>query len=131
MDHVHELRVYYEDTDFSGLVYHASYLRFLERGRTEWLRALGIHQSAAHATQSLAFVVRRMSLDFIKPAKMDDVLRVESGLDQLSGASLVLSQRILCVEKLLLVAEVKIAVIQGGVAKRLPEALRLALELVK
>ena len=103
MAHFHELRVYYEDTDFSGLVYHASYLRFLERGRTEWLRALGVSQSDTHATDALAFVVRQMRIDFIKPAKMDDILRVETGLGLLG------------------------AVVQNGVPKRLPSALREAL----
>ena len=127
MAHFHELRVYYEDTDFSGLVYHASYLRFLERGRIEWLRALGVNQSDTHTQEALAFVVRQMRIDFIKPAKMDDILRVETGLNMLSGASLTLNQRILWRETELLTAEVKIAVVQNGVPKRLPAALREAL----
>lgn len=128
MAHFHELRVYYEDTDFSGLVYHASYLRFLERGRTEWLRALGVNQSDTHATEALAFVVRQMHIDFIKPAKMDDILRVETRLSLLGGASLTLHQRILRQETELLTAEVKIAVVQNGVPKRLPLALRQTLQ---
>ncbi len=127
MAHFHELRVYYEDTDFSGLVYHASYLRFLERGRTEWLRALGVNQSDSHATVALAFVVRKMRIDFIKPAKMDDILRVETQLGLVGGASLTLIQRILREKTELLTAEVKIAVVQNGVPKRLPTALREAI----
>ena len=73
--HVLPVRVYYEDTDFSGIVYHASYLRFLERGRTDNLRLAGVTQSLLHAGEDrLAFVVSRMTIDFIKAAHMDDVL---------------------------------------------------------
>ena len=76
--HTFTLRVYYEDTDFSGVVYHASYVRFLERGRTEFLRDLGINQAdlfGGSAGLPLGFVVARMSLGFLKPARMDDLLR--------------------------------------------------------
>ena len=71
--HVHSLRVYYEDTDFSGFVYHAGYLRFLERGRTEFLRSLGITQSALRRDDGLVFVVSRLAIDYLRPAGMDDV----------------------------------------------------------
>lgn len=128
MPHIHELRVYYEDTDFSGLVYHASYLRFLERGRTEWLRALGVNQSDAHAAEALAFVVRHMEIDFARPAKMDDILQVETRLKELGGASLTLSQRILRGDTALIMADVKIAVVQNGAPKRLPLSLRAILQ---
>ena len=120
----HNIRVYYEDTDFSGLVYHASYLRFLERGRTEVLRALGIVQSQAHDSETLAFVVRHMVLDFTKPARMDDLIEVRTHIRDIAGASLVMQQSIWREDICLLTAEVKIAVIKGGKATRLPAELR-------
>jgi acyl-CoA thioester hydrolase len=89
------VRVYYEDTDFSGFVYHASYLRFLERGRTELLRALEVNQSNLHEQMNgLVFVVRRMVIDFIRPAKMDDVLTVLTCSKDIRGASMMLSQEV-------------------------------------
>ena len=121
----HELRVYYEDTDFSGLVYHASYLRFLERGRTEWLRALGLHQGELHAGAApVVFVVRRMTIDWLKPARMDDVVAVETRLAELRGATADLSQTILRGRELLVEARVVIACLAGGRPRRLPETLR-------
>ena len=95
--HSFALRVYYEDTDFSGVVYHASYLRFLERGRTEFLRALGINQAdlfGGDAGPPLGFAVTRMSIGFLKPARMDDLLRVETRRIKLGGASVQLDQAI-------------------------------------
>ncbi|WP_020173905.1 tol-pal system-associated acyl-CoA thioesterase [Methyloferula stellata] len=117
------LRVYYEDTDFSGSVYHASYLRFLERGRTELLRARGVDQSvlfAGEAGVASYFVVRAMSLDFLKPARMDDELIVETIIADLGGASIKMDQRILRKEDILLAAKVKIALVAEGRARRLP-----------
>lgn len=121
----HELRVYYEDTDFSGLVYHASYLRFLERGRTEWLRALGLHQGDIHAGAApYVFVVRRMTIDWLKPARMDDWLAVETRLAELRGASAELAQTIWRGPERLLAARVAIACVSSGRPRRLPEVLR-------
>ncbi len=120
------LRVYYEDTDFSGSVYHASYLRFLERGRTELLRAQGVDQSEMFAGASGAasyFVVRAMSLDFLKPARMDDELIVETLIADLGGASIRMDQRILRQQDVLLAAKVKIALVTEGRARRLPAGL--------
>ena len=114
------LRVYYEDTDFSGSVYHASYLRFLERGRTELLRARGVDQSALFAGAGSFFVVRAMSLDFLKPARMDDELIVETSVADLGGASLKMDQRILRRQEILLEAKVKIALVSEGRPLRLP-----------
>jgi len=121
-----QVRVYYEDTDFSGLVYHASYLRFLERGRTEFLRAKGVTQAKLFEDGS-AFVVRRMQLDYRAPAKMDDVLTVETRPLETKGASLVLAQRILRNEDCLLEAEVTVAFVKDGHAARMPEHLRALL----
>ena len=124
------VRVYYEDTDFSGVVYHASYLRFLERGRTEFLRARGIHQTAlfdAEAGAPLAFAVRKMSIDFLKPARMDEELMIETGLVKIGGASIEMVQRILRDQEPLVTAHVRIAVVGAGRAQRLPEAIRAKL----
>ena len=125
MKHSLHIRIYYEDTDFSGVVYHASYLRFLERGRTELLRDYGVHQAALHGDdQALAFAVRRMTIDWLKPAKMDDLVTVETRVAELRGASLVLHQSIVLEDRLLLTAEVLVALVQGGKPARLTQALR-------
>src|SRR5215468_3824196 len=87
------VRVYYEDTDFSGLVYHASYLRFMERGRSNYLRLLGADQRAlfeetAKEAPGFAFVVRSMQIEFVKSARMDDVLEVVTRYEEVKGASI-------------------------------------------
>ena len=86
-------RVYYEDTDFSGLVYHARYLHFLERGRTDYLRCLGVGQRELLNAdeEGLVFVVHRMEIDFKGPARMDDVLTIHTVTDKAGGAKMVLS----------------------------------------
>jgi acyl-CoA thioester hydrolase len=122
------VRVYYEDTDFSGVVYHASYLRFLERGRTELLRATGVDQSMLHADGSgLIFAVRKMTIEYLKPARMDDVLTVETRSTEIRGASLFLAQRVLRGEEVLVTAEVQVAALAGGRPVRIPEPLRSVL----
>lgn len=88
------IRVYWEDTDAGGVVYHANYVCFLERARTEWLRTLGISQQELRDREDMVFVVRDMQLDFHAPARLDDVLDVQSRLDHLGRASLVFAQRI-------------------------------------
>jgi acyl-CoA thioester hydrolase len=120
------IRVYYEDTDFSGLVYHASYLRFMERGRTELLRDLGLGQRELLQREGggLFFVVRAMTIDFRKPAQMDDSLTVETIVREVSGASFDLDQRILRGEEPLVSAQVKIAAVEGGRPRRLPAEVR-------
>jgi len=84
--HVFPVRVYYEDTDAGGVVYHANYLRFAERGRTEMLRGAGIDQIALLAQEGLAFIVRRCSVDFLKPARLDDALEVHTRVLAATGA---------------------------------------------
>jgi len=122
------LRIYYEDTDFSGAVYHASYLRFLERGRTEWLRELGFDQRTAfEATTRIAFVVRRLSIDYLRPARMDDVVSIETGLREARGASLVLAQGVRREEERLVEAQVTVAALAAGRPVRLPARIREAL----
>lgn len=121
--HRHTVRVYYEDTDFSGVVYHASYLRFLERGRTELLRAHGIGQGAIFAGQAgapFAFAVRSMALDFLKPARMDDLLTVETWVGEVGGASFAMGQRIRRDAELLLTAVLKVALVADGRPRRIP-----------
>ncbi|SIQ16776.1 (3S)-malyl-CoA thioesterase [Rhizobium sp. RU35A] len=119
-------RVYYEDTDFSGLVYHARYLHFLERGRTDYLRCLGCEQSALLALdeEGLVFVVHRMEIDFKAPARMDDILTILTRTEKAGGAKMVLQQEIRRGETLLIAARVVIAVInRHGRPRRLPESL--------
>ena len=126
--HRHSIRVYYEDTDFSGVVYHASYLRFMERGRTELLRDLGIHQQAIHSGDTdhkpFAFVVRGMNIEFLKAAKMDDMLVVETSAKEVKGASAILAQRVLRGDEVLVTADVRVAAIADGKAARLPAEVR-------
>jgi len=122
--HQHSVRIYYEDTDFSGNVYHAAYLKFFERGRTEWLRDLGVIHSEL-AKDGLAFAVRHMEIDFIKPARIDNLLTVETAFASLSGARVRLDQTILRGETILAAARVTVVTITDtGRATRLPETLR-------
>ena len=121
-------RVYYEDTDFSGLVYHARYLHFLERGRTDYLRCLGVEQSALIGIdeEGLVFVVHRMEIDFKAPARMDDVLEIRTTTTKAGGAKMVLEQEIRRDDQLLIAAKVVIAVVNRvGRPRRLPEGLAL------
>jgi acyl-CoA thioester hydrolase len=125
------IRIYYEDTDFSGVVYHASYLRFLERGRTETLRDRGIDQAALYGdggAGALSFAVRHMTIDWLKPARMDDVVSVETRIGAIKGASLTLHQRILRGEELLMTAEVLVALVADGKPARMPPYLRAKLQ---
>jgi acyl-CoA thioester hydrolase len=125
--HILPLRIYYEDTDFSGIVYHASYLRFFERGRTEFIRALGVDQRALHRDEGVAFAVRSINIQFLRPALMDDVVTVETRSGLLRGPSLHLRQTIRRGSDVLTTAEVVVVCIREGRPRRLPESLRLAL----
>ena len=117
-------RVYYEDTDFSGVVYHASYLRFMERGRTEFLRDHDVHHVALFGgADPVAFAVRSMAIEFLKPARMDDLLTIETWLHELGGASFEMAQRVLRGTEVLITAELRVAIIAGGRPRRLPPAL--------
>jgi len=122
--HVFPLRVYYEDTDFSGVVYHASYLRFLERGRTEYIRSLGVDQAALHRETGFSFVVRRMEIDWLRPARMDDEVVVATLPLALKGASMLLRQEVRRGTETLLAAQVLVASVTGGKPARLPAGLR-------
>ena len=131
--HHMQIRVYYEDTDFSGIVYHANFLRFMERGRTNYLRLLGAEQSALFAeagaeAPGFAFVVRSMQLEFLRPARMDDILTVITTPHEVKGASMMLAQEVRRGEELLIEARVKVAFISEGRARPIPKALRLLMK---
>jgi acyl-CoA thioester hydrolase len=131
--HVMTVRVYYEDTDFSGIVYHASYLRFMERGRTNHLRLVGadhraLFEEAQQEAPGFAFVVRSMQIEFLKSARMDDVLEVVTAPQEVKGASILLRQRVLRAQELLIDAHVRVAFVSDGRARPIPKALRLALQ---
>ena len=123
-DNVYRLpiRIYYEDTDFSGVVYHAAYLKFFERGRTEALRACGVHHSELLAREEpLAFAVRRMTTEWLIPAKIDDMLEVRTRFVSAKGARMMLSQEIWRDDVLLARAEVEAASMSlSGRPRRLP-----------
>ena len=103
------IRVYYEDTDSGGVVYHSQYLNFMERARTEWLRSLGIEQSTLRHEQGLLFAVHSMQINYRRPAVFNDLLQVISRLQKRSGASIVFEQSIYRGEELLCDALVRVA----------------------
>ena len=127
------VRVYYEDTDFTGIVYHASYLRFMERGRTNYLRLIGadhraLFEETAAEAPGFAFVVRSLAIEFLKPARMDDVLAVTTAPVEVKGASLTLLQRVTRNDEVLVEAHVRVAFVSGGRARPIPKPLRVALK---
>jgi acyl-CoA thioester hydrolase len=123
-----ELRVYWEDTDAAGIVYYANYLRFAERGRTELLRALGVGQRRMAEEQGIAFAVRRCACEYIRPARLDDALVVETAVARAAGAAIEMRQDILRGGELLARLDVTVACVgAGGRPARLPPALRHAL----
>jgi acyl-CoA thioester hydrolase len=117
-------RVYYADTDFSGIVYHARYLEFLERGRTDYLRLLGVHHSEladGKLGESIVWVVRRMEIDFKSAARIDDILTVETRTAEISGARVKMAQAIKRGDELLISAIVEAAMINSaGRPRRFP-----------
>lgn len=127
-DGTHRLpvRVYWEDTDAGGIVYHASYIRFMERGRTEFLRAVGLDQSAMQALPTpVLIVVRRMAVDYLKPARLDDALTVETRITAMGGVRVEMVQAVRRGDAVLVAAEVTAATIGAdGRPCRMPEAMR-------
>jgi acyl-CoA thioester hydrolase len=131
--HTQVVRVYYEDTDFTGIVYHANYLRYMERGRTNYLRLIGadhrlLFEQTEKEAPGFAFVVRAMTIDFLKPARMDDILHIVSDPVEVKGASVTIRQKVMRGEDVLVEAQVKVAFISGGRAKPIPKALRIAMK---
>jgi acyl-CoA thioester hydrolase len=125
--HTLSIRVYWEDTDASGLVYHAAHIRFMERGRTELLRTLGLVQRDLLESSTGApifFVVRKMDVEFERPGRMDDLLTVETAVAAIGGASVDLDQRVLRDGELLAKARVRVVCVEGGRARRLPAQAR-------
>ena len=122
------VRVYWEDTDAGGVVYHAQYLAFMERARSEWLREIGFGQELLRDTHGLCFVVRSMSIDFRAPARLDDSLAVSVALAQCRGASLVFAQEVRRDGELLVGAEVKVAAVSAETFRpqAIPDALLAA-----
>jgi acyl-CoA thioester hydrolase len=130
--HHQQVRVYYEDTDFSGVVYHASYLRFMERGRTNYLRLIGadhraLFEAAEKEAPGFAFVVRHMDIHFNKPAHMDDVLDIVTTPEDVKGASVMLHQMVMRGDELIVEAHVQVAFVSGGRARPIPKPLRIAM----
>jgi acyl-CoA thioester hydrolase len=131
--HVLPIRIYFEDTDFSGFVYHGSYVRWCERGRSDFLRLIGNDHRAliegAVGREPAAFVVRRMHLEFLKPARIDEILEVKTRVKETTAATLTLDQRIWRRDVELFTAEVMVVLVsQSGKPLRLSAALREALQ---
>jgi acyl-CoA thioester hydrolase len=132
LTHVLPVRVYFEDTDFAGHVYHANYLKFCERGRSDFIRLLGIHhQSLANsdAGEPAVFVVRRIEIDYLKPSRLDDVLDVITRCAEIGGASLTLDQEVRRGETVIVRAKVVVVLVGAtGKPQRIGSLIRGALE---
>ncbi len=128
MTHRFTCRVYYEDTDLAGIVYYANYLKFIERARTEMVRALGVDQAAMKRDAGIVFAVRRVEADYLSPARFDDLLEVTSTPETLTGARLVLRQEVLRGGTPLFSARVTlVALAQDGRPARMPAEIRRVL----
>ncbi len=117
-------RVYFADTDFSGVVYHARYLEFLERGRSDYLRLSGIHHTElldGRHGEKIVWVLRRMEIDFRQPARIDDILTIETRPESISGARIFMAQQIRRADEILIDAKVEAAIVgEAGKPKRFP-----------
>lgn len=122
------IRIYYEDTDFSGVVYHASYLRFMERGRTEYLRERGLGQLQMSKSEGIMFVVKRLEADYCSPALMDDEIIVKTAICEMRGASFVMDQQILRGNDCLVKAKVTVAGLLNRRPVRLSDSLKVCLQ---
>ncbi|MEC5163035.1 acyl-CoA thioester hydrolase [Janthinobacterium sp. CG_23.3] len=112
------VRVYYEDTDAGGIVYYANYLKFFERARTEWLRAIDVGQHDLLQREDAMFVVKSVSADYHAPAKLDDVLQLTLAIEKLGRASIVFVQQAWCGERLLNTARVKVGCVDAALRPR-------------
>ncbi|MFO1241602.1 MAG: tol-pal system-associated acyl-CoA thioesterase [Rickettsiales bacterium] len=123
-----QVRVYYEDTDAAGIVYYANYLKFAERARTEWLRAVGFEQEKLRAEQGLGFVVAHLEADYKLPARLDDLITIETSLQQHSKVHMTMRQILKKGDATLVILSVKIACVdKNGKPVRIPEQLLHAL----
>ena len=129
-NHVLPVRVYFEDTDFSGLVYHGSYVRWFERGRSDWLRLLGVrHEDLFAGTEPAAFAVRRLTIDYLKPARIDDGLEIATSLESQTKATLCLHQEVRRDGVTLAQAKVLVVLVSSkGRPLRIPASLKLAIQ---
>jgi len=123
--HILPVRIYYEDTDFTGLVYHANYVRYCERGRSDFLRLAGVHHSLLlEEAEPLGFAVNKLNLEFLKPARIDDALVVRSMFDSIKGPRIFITQEIERAGEILVRAEVQVCCISlTGKPKRPPPVL--------
>jgi len=120
------VRIYYEDTDFTGLVYHANYLRYFERGRSDFLRLAGVHHSALLAgPEPLGFAVNRITLDFLKPARIDDALAVKTVFETMRGPRIFISQSLNRGGEILVTAALQVCCISLTGRPRKPPAMLL------
>jgi len=123
--HIFPVRVYYEDTDLAGIVYYANYLKFIERGRSEWVREMGIDQVAMKRDAGVVFAVRRVEADYLQPAKFDDQLDVSTTISTVSAARIVLDQMVLRDDAALFTAQVTLVALDAqGRPTRLPAEFR-------
>lgn len=124
--HILPIRVYYEDTDLSGVVYHANYLKFMERGRSEYFRCAGITRMAMlEDAEPTAWTLRKASLEYFRPARVDDLVEVHTVSTQLTGARMCADQRIYCAGNLLVHGSVEACIITlSGRPRRIPQELR-------
>jgi acyl-CoA thioester hydrolase len=128
--HILPVRIYYEDTDMSGIVYHANYLRYCERGRSDFLRMAGVrHLVMMEGEQKLVWTLRRITLDYARPARIDDLLQVRTRYTEMAGARLVGEQEIYKGDDLLCTARIEAAVItMDGRPRRIPADIRAKME---
>jgi acyl-CoA thioester hydrolase len=126
--HTYPVRVFYEDTDAAGIVYYANYLKFAERARTEALRLSGINQSDLFDDAGIGFVVRRCTADFLKPARLDDLLTIETRLEDINKVSIEMRQAIRCDNEILVKLLVKLVVVgKNGKLVKLPDFVKKAM----
>jgi acyl-CoA thioester hydrolase len=127
--HTHPVRVYYEDTDLAGIVYYANYLKFIERGRSEWVASLGIDQMALRADPGIVFAVRRVEADYLRPARFGDDLTVTTRLQTIGGARIVLEQEVTRgAERLFAAIVTLVCITEAGVAHRVPPEVRARMQ---
>ncbi len=124
MTHSHPIRVYYEDTDLGGFVYYANYLKFIERGRSEWVRGCGVDQTRLKAERGMLFVVRHLEAEYLAPAYFEDLLAVETDLVDIAGSRIVLAQRVVRGDTVLFAGRVTLVCVAAGRAVRVPGDIR-------
>ena len=127
--HILPIRIYYEDTDLSGIVYHANYLRYMERGRSEFFRCAGVQRLAMLEGEGTAWTLRRVALEFLRPARLDDLIEVHTRATTLTGARMTADQKIWCEDRLLTHGEVEACIITlAGKPRRIPADTRHKLQ---